>query len=368
MFESIIGKVRKPEKVVWNSPKFITLEREDDDKNLYTIYKGAETYLYKKLGIKPGTSKEVYKLSENIWHNLMNLQMDKAKDNEPNSFSMTDDSTIYIVDDNNNLIDVFNVYSEEYLQEFKNKLNKYVIDVTTDEKTRKFFTDGKDGTLKLVCYNKNLNIVEEPYTPVVILELNTVKSVYNVYTGILIYSTFTFIPNFNPVLSEDKFSSLVDKLDIMECLKYAEDGSSELYETYTKLLENDIEISARELLSLLKHLGYKLALKDDNQLGEITNLVDEEANLTIQNFFNTFVMITDETAMDILSMSDLQRIFRYNKLTFMEVLKILSKEYLTYEGSKITADILGNIITDVYSKKTDRSQANKIIKENKIIV
>lgn len=60
-------------------------------------------------------------------------------------------------------------------------------------------------------------------------------------------------------------------------------------------------------------------------------------------------------------MSDLKRTFRYNKMTLLEMLTILSKEYLTYNGSKITADVLSDIVYKLYyNKNVDKVQSDDV--------
>lgn len=368
MFESIVVKRITPKKVIWENPKYIYLlndDNEDTNKNAYKICKGAENYLCKKVRLKPNTSKEVYKLSKEIWNELINLQLDKCKTEDKELFDLENENTIYLATDTYNLVDTFTIMNTEELHSFEDKLNKYMLDVTTSERTKKFFTDGKDGTIKLVCYSKDANLAEEEYTPVVLLELNTEKSIYKVYTGILIYKTFTFIPSLDPFIDEDRFSKLIYKLDIEDVLEISTQRSSELYNIYKQLLQNDLEISAREMIHLLKNVGYKIQLKDDSSIGEIENLNDEEANIEIQDFFNSFKLVTNESAQQIISLSEIQKVFRYNKITFMEMLKILSKEYLEFEGSKITASILSDLIINVYSKTTDKNQSELIKHEIK---
>ena len=80
----------------------------------------------------------------------------------------------------------------------------------------------------------------------------------------------------------------------------------------------------------------------------------------MQNFFNTFTFSTGESAHDILALPELKKIFRYNKLTILDVLTILSKEYLTWDGSKINADILGGIVFNLYDKQNDKKQVELI--------
>lgn len=365
MFETIIPKIIKPEEAEIKSHNFMMLKtKEPQDNAIFEMERGAGDYLYKKLGIKPATSKEVNKLSETTWKNLLQILLDYCKDDKV-PFTLLDENTVYLATAQNDLVDIFQARGPEDLEEFSEKLEKYVIDVTTNEKTSKFYTDGKDGTVKLVCYDSKADLPNEEYTPVVILELNTRKSIYKVYTGILIYNEFTFIPSIEPSIDVDKFNKFIRQFDLNETLEYSKQQSEEVYSTYKQLVDNDLEISARELLQLLRVVGYKLKLKDDNQIDEIENLNDEEANAEIQDFFNTFCLTTNETAQEILSLSNLQKIFRYNKLTFMQLLKILSKEYLEFEGSKITAKVLGDIIINIFTKSTDKNQCEVIKKEIK---
>ena len=107
-----------------------------------------------------------------------------------------------------------------------------------------------------------------------------------------------------------------------------------------------------------------MELDDETRLHPIEALSDEENNRRIQDFYNTFKDVSGETTYEILQLSDLRKTFRYNKLTLLEVLGILSKEYLTYDGSKITAEILGDIVYKLlYNKNMDRSQVEDVKKD-----
>lgn len=364
MFESMLTKVIRPKEVSWTSPKYmyIKLTAEDEKYDTYDILKGADIFLHKQLDLKPSTSKEVFKKSENIWLDLKNTQLKKAEENPDlrKVFSLTKPEVLYLVDDYKNIVDVFDARDEESITEFENHLEKFTLDITTQEKTDKFFTDGKGGLIKLVFYKHGTDLTKEDYTPVVLLEYNNEKSQYKVYTGILIYNTFTFIPSISTYYDADKLSDFIKGFDVEEVLNYSTENAEELYKSYNQFKDNSVEISARELISLLKKVGYKLELKTDDQLDAIEAIQDSESNQKIQEFFNTFTLTTGETAYDILALSELKKIFRYNKLTLLEVLAILSKEYLTYDGSKITADVLSSIVFNLYDKQNDKRQAESI--------
>lgn len=369
MFEAMLVKSIKPKEIVWDNPKYMCLkiEKEDEKLDRYDFYKGADNFIHKQIDIKPSTSKEVFKKSESIWNQLKDIQLDKAADNPDKRFQFTLDkeTLVYLVDDYKNIVDMFDAKTLEFEEDFNEKLEKFTLDITTNTKTNKFYTDGKGGLVKLICYDSKANLPKEAYTPVVLIEYNNEKSQYKVFTGILIYETFTFVPSISSYLEADKLSDFIRSIDIDEALLYSKENAEELYNSYKSFGENPVEISARELISLLKKVGYKLELKTDDQLDAIQDISDETSNQKIQNFFNTFTLITGETAYDILSLSELKKIFRYNKLTLLEVLSILSKEYLTYEGSKITADILGSLVFNLYDKQNDKRQAESLRNEIK---
>ena len=351
MLESVIVKPLLPNNVEYLSPKnFKIVGDKEDDATIYDIGKGAEDYIAKHLKLKTSTSRDVYKIDLDIWNEIVKVQLENNKDR----FKFDNSNLVYLCSELNTVVDMFTFKDRSELDKFCNKLEKYIIDLTTMEKTNKIFTDGKDDTVKLICYDKNIDIVKADYTPIIILELNTKKSKYLVYTGILMYSEFIIFPSFDPILEIDKFSSFIYYFDMNEYINKALEDSEDLYKLYNATKELDCEISARELLSIIKSAGYKLELKDDNNIGEIKNLVDEEANLRVQEFFNTFSLVTNESAVDVIRLSDVQKIFRYNKLTFLDVLKILSKEYVNYEGYKITANLLSSIMLNLYNKHNDK--------------
>ena len=363
MFESMIPKIVKPTKVDWSSPKYMKLE-VDGETEAYEILKGADTYLHKQLGIKPATSKEVYKKSESIWKELRDLQLDRAKDTME-QFSLDSSSLLYLVDETRNLMDLNNVRDAENEKSFREALEKYIIDITTTQKTRKFFGAGEDRStlVKLICYDTNADIVNDPFTPVVMIEFSSDKSKYKVYTGILIYKVFTFIPSPNCYLECDNLSDFVKYLNIDSGLEFATEKGQDLYDAYTDFQGNQYEMSVREVLGMFKKVGFKLELQSDDQIGAVEAISDETSNDKIQEFFNTFKFTTGESAYEIMALSELKKIFRYNKLTLLDMLGILSKEYLNH--SKITCDILGDIVYNLYSKQNDKKQIESIKDEIK---
>ena len=165
------------------------------------------------------------------------------------------------------------------------------------------------------------------------------------------------------MFESDKLNDFIRYLDIDKALIAAKENAEKLYEAFKVFQENPVEISARELIGLLKKVGYKLTLKDDDSLAEIDKLDDSENNKKIQDFFNTFIDETGETAFDILALSELRKIFRYNKLTLLDTLMILSKEYLNYDGAKITSEVLSDIVFTLNDKSNDRLQSESVKKE-----
>lgn len=365
MFEAIIPRMVKFNSVKWTGPESLEIDEEGNENTHFKMLKGAETYLHKQIGLKTSTSKDVFKLSESIWNQLQKSQLSKSE-SDPNMstrFYLDKPSLVYLSDDYNQIIDVFDAINEESKTEFEEQLQKFILDITTRDKTNKFYADGRDGLVKLICYKAGSVLPEQEYTPIVLLEINNNKSTYSAYTGILIYKSFTFIPAVSCLLSEDKLSDFIKYLNIDDALKLSEESSAELYESYQQFEQNPIEVSARELIKILNKVGYKLSLKDDNQLDAIDKMMDEENNAKIQNFFNTFTLKTNETAYDILALPELKKIFRYNSLTLLDVLSILSKEYLSYEGVKITCDILGSIVYSLLDKNNDKKQSESIKEE-----
>lgn len=357
MFESIVTKCIHPQqaKLTHNDTLYITTEEDESDD--YFLYKGAETYLYTQLDIKPSTSKEVHKKSLNIWQELMDLQLLKIE--ETGKFSLTKPTLVYLVDSYNHIVDMYNFNTEEAVKEFEQKHKQLIVELTTIHKTKKFYTDSKDETVKLICYNKEYDVTQKDYTPIVILELNTKKAIYSVYSGILIYNTFHIIPNLTPII--EKTNSLINLIHLFnmdEWLDFSEQQSESLYNSYKDF--QTVEISARELTRLVKSAGYKLKFNwETAELYPIDAINNTEDSEKIADFYNTFN--NGESAMDILELNEFEKTFKYNKLTLNEVLTIFSKEFLQYSGSKITIRTLIDIVVRLSSRTTDKNQADKVM-------
>lgn len=360
MFELLSAKVLNKKEVNLTRPNEITILEDGAEKPVvYDIEKGANKYLYKQLGVSSSTSKEVFKINEEIWKNLIKNQLED-KDGRPAPFKLESDNVRYVVDSGYSLIDMTTM-SDDYFEDLKSKIDTFTMEVNSIEHTKKFYVEGAGGLIKLVLYRADANIVENDYTPVVILEVNNKKAEYSVYTGILIYKTFTFIPSMNPVATYQSYIDFIMSINILGTLELSENNAEGLYHAYLDFKTGHMEISARELIRILNKVGYKLELKEDMSLDDIEKLRDEEANTTIKNFFNTFKMSTGETAEDILNLSEVKKVFKYNKLTIVDLLEILSKEYLKDDGAKITAQILSDLVFGLYTKKTDVIDAKGII-------
>lgn len=363
MFEKIMVNAVHPNKIEWNSPQFMCFEGiGEQGKAVYELQKGADTFLHKKIDIKPSTSKEVFKKNQAIWEQLKNSQLQEVQDStsELNQFSLDKSTVLYLVDDFGNLVDVVDLYNEDDLQNFKEKLEQFKIQISTVTTTRKFYAEHKTGLIKLICYDAKANIVEDAYTPILIIEFNNSKAIYDVYLGILIYNDFTIIPDVQPIMSFNCYSDLVLYLDIDDMIQRSKDLSPKIYEYYEQFSNMKDEISARELINILKKAGYKLELATDDKIEPIEKIEKTESNEKILNFFNTFVLTTGETALDILKTSEFKKTFKFNKLTWFDVLKILSKEYLNYDGDKVTCDLLAQVIYNVFSIKTDSTEVKSL--------
>lgn len=368
MFDTIITKCVKPDYVSWETPTTMLLGFNDQNPKSYSLLKGAEDFIHKQIDIKVSTSKEIYKKAPEIWKQLKESKLKELAQNvdTKQQFELVSDNVYYLINEYNQVVDIIKFYNEDHTSQFMEDLEKYNLELTTTNKTKKMFTDGKGGLIKLVCYDKDLDVTDEKYIPVVMLELNNEKSKYKIYTGIFIYDTFTFVPSISCDYEDDSLSHFISCFNIQNNLDYAKEKSESYYEHYCKFVDNSVEISVREVTNILKSVGYKLQLDDTDKLSPIQNISDEENNLIIQNFYNTFKNITGETTLDILQLSELKKTFRYNKLTLLDVLSILSKEYLQYEGSKVTADILGNIVYKLFNTKNiDKVQVESLKEEVK---
>lgn len=377
MFDNLLTRCVTPEKVIWEAPTKMTLDLGDEDgAQTYILQKGALEYLHNKIEIKVATSKEVYKKSSDMWKQLRDIQLANAKDKmiEANAFYLEKPTLLYLINDAKEIVDIVDFPSMEDYENFKLKHQNFKFDVTlgdadTDRfKTRKIPIECRNGLTKIICYEKNIDITSVEYTPIVILECNNSKSTYQVYNGILMCDAndvdnviYTIMPSLSANLDEKFLNELIEYFDMEKAIDFAKEKSEELYNAYKEFKKHPYEISAREMTSLCKKLGYKLELDDGNTLHPIENMADDNNNAKIQKFYNTFKDVTGESTYEILQMSDLKRTFRYNHITLLDMLTILSKEYLTSSGYKITAEVLSDIVYKLYyNKNADKVQSDDV--------
>lgn len=377
MFDNLLTRCVTPEKVIWEAPTKMTIDLGDEEgEQTYILQKGALEYLHNKIEIKVATSKEVYKKSSDMWKQLRDIQLANAKDKmiEANAFYLEKPTLLYLINDAKEIVDIVDFPSMEDYENFKLKHQNFKFDVTlgdadTDRfKTRKIPIECRNGLTKIICYEKNIDITSVEYTPIVILECNNSKSTYQVYNGILMCDAndvdnviYTIMPSLSANLDEKFLNELIEYFDMEKAIDFAKEKSEELYNAYKEFKKHPYEISAREMTSLCKKLGYKLELDDGNTLHPIENMADDNNNAKIQKFYNTFKDVTGESTYEILQMSDLKRTFRYNHITLLDMLTILSKEYLTSSGYKITAEVLSDIVYKLYyNKNADKVQSDDV--------
>ena len=373
MFDTLITKCVTPKAVTWEAPTLMKLDLGDENGiETYKLQKGALEYLHNKIGVKVSTSKDLFKKSTEMWKQLRDNQLAEAKDKmvETNIFYLEKPTLLYLITDSKDIVDIIDFPNLEDYESFKLKHQSFNLDITTMNNTRKIFTEGKGGLAKFICYDKNIDITQVDYTPIVIIESNNSKSKYLTYNGILMCdiidegedrTVYTIMPALSANLDEKFLSTFIDYFDMGKSIEFATEKAEDLYNAYQEFKKDPIEISAREMTSLCKSLGYKLELDDGDTLHPLENMADNNSNIRIQQFYNTFKDVTGESTYEILQMSDLKRTFRYNRMTLLEMLTILSKEYLTYAGSKITAEVLSDIVYKLYyNKNVDKVQSEDV--------
>lgn len=368
MFDNVITKITKPKSVDWKAPNKMVLELNNSDEKpiTYELLKGAETYLNDKIDIKSATSKELFKKADDLWRQLRDRQLDKCLDEvrPEDQFSLTKDTVVYLTTTYGDIVDIQDLKTEQLLSDFEDLHQKFVIDLTTTTTTRQFCQDGKGGLVKFMFYDKDTDFENDEYIPIIIAEINHKKSEYKVYTGILVYKPFTIIPSLSVDLSTKRFYDFIYRFNMQEQLEHSKEKAPELYEAYKKFKQTPVEISVRELTTILKKVGYEIELENDDKISPIKNFIDDINNKKVQDFYNNFKFVTGENCLDILKLSDFRKTFRYNELTILELLEILSSEYARNDDTKITAEILGDVVYKLYdTSSADKSQVKTIEKE-----
>lgn len=337
-----------PKNIKWIGPDKMLID-EDGDERVYKLLKGAIDELHNQIDYKVSASVELNKKAIELWNELINIKLDSVSLN----FELDKDTVIYFKREGavNEIIDIMDTHTKDLYDEIISRHDKFVVDITTSKVANKIFTIDDSDIWKFIFYDKSINNVEEyEFVPIVLLELNFKKSIYVAYCGIYIPKTQTIFLRLGDLLSRARYGDMVYSFDLEKCLDIAKECADDLYENYKSVKAKPEEISVRELVGILKTVGYKLEIDDVGDLLPIKKIYDDDNNQKIMDYFNTFKFTTGESAWDIYKLTSFKQTFKYNKLTMLEVLEILSKEYLLKGGEKITGELLMNLSYRLFDK------------------
>lgn len=352
-----------PNLIKWVAPDKMLINDGDEDK-IYKLLKGAEDELHSKIDYKVSASKELFKKATDLWNELISTKLDSVALN----FELDGENVIYFKREStaSEIIDIFDAHTTDLYNELVSRHDKFVLDITTSKVANKIFTIDDSDIWKFIFYDKSITDVEEhDYISIVLLELNFKKSNYVAYCGIYIPQTQTIFLRLGNIISRDRYGDLVYSFDLVKSMEMADECSSDLYENYKSVKSNPEQISVRELVSILKTVGYKLEIDDVGDLMPIKKIYDDDNNQKLLDYFNTFKFTTGESAWDIYKLTSFKQTFKYNKLTMLEVLEILSKEYLLKGGDKITGDLLMNLGYRLFDKVNLDIMQVKSLEESK---
>lgn len=364
-FEKLETRFVRPKNVIWESPTKMSLDLGDvDGMQTYEILKGASEALHLAIGVKPATSRELYKNTKEIWKEFIDNRLSACLDepNEKERFSLDKETLYFLVTDAKEIVDICDFKTPENVSEFKLKHQKFILDMTTRELVDRMWVECKNGLIRMICYKKDTNLLDSEYTPAVLLEMNPEKSTFQTFRCIFSYQNpYMILPAVSGDICEESMCEFIKRFDMKASLDYSIERSEDSYNAYKNFVAHPVEVSAREMMNLFKRLGYKLELDDIDKIKPIEDLRDDDSNQQIQDFFNTFSLTTGETAYDILHLSELKKSFRYNKITLLDILYILSKEYLNSSAVKVVGNVLGDIVFKLYdSKNVDKIQVDSI--------
>lgn len=363
IYSKIETKFVRPTKILWEAPTKMHLDLGDENGiQEYDLLKGAAEYMHTQVGVKLSTSKELYKNTKDIWKEFIDNRLESCKDepNEKERFTLDKETLYFLVTDTGVIVDIKDFKTSENVEDFRLKHQKFVIDMTSRELVDRMWVECKGGLMKMICYKVKTDLTKEDYTPSILLELNPEKSTYQAHRCIFSYlNPYMILPTVSCDIYEKSMIEFITRFDMKNFLEFTIERADELVDAYNTFKTQPVEISVREMLNLFKRLGYKLELDDIDKLKPIDDLRDDDSNQQIQDFFNTFT--TGETAYDIMHLSEIKKAFRYNKVTLLDVLSILSKEYLNGNAVKVVSNVLGDVVFKLFdSKNVDKIQVDSI--------
>lgn len=375
-YEDFLTKCVRPNEAELVSPKRINLKFDgDEEMTSYNLLKGAQNGLFNKdvFNMKFSVANGLYIKSEQLWLELRDKLLadcvDRPTDYE--KFELTKPTVVYFATERGDIVDIYDAKTPERVEELEDANHRFIIEITTRQNTNTMFQSGKGGWQKFILFDANRSIENDTYTPVVILELNHKKAQYYVYNGILILNEthrFVFIPSLSANIKTDSYCDFLLHFDLNDFLQVATESAESLYQAYQKFLKDSPEISVREMTILLSKIGCKPTVTKESldKLAPLENMGDDTYNERLQDYYNSFRFVTGESAADLLKLGDFRRSFRYNKIRLIDMVIMLSNEYITNNNSQVSIDILGQIVCKLYNSiSTDKEQVELVLKEQK---
>lgn len=299
---------------------------DSDSYEYLTLCKDPIRFIYQRLGVSYSVSNKIHNIDHNIWSEVFTPRL--ANRERINSLS----DYLYVVSGSGEVICITETNISKNVEDFKKAVEELNADVSYS----------RSGVVNI----KFSTSIREDLESVVYVEMDLVNGRYRVYDGVINGDRIIVVSN--PVIDSIKFDEFIVALDIRSEVSMSSKLAENILSAYNKDTAEDMVMSVREVLDIVKMLGCKVDTDEDGFASEIFEVLVSSKE-TLVKFFRSF----DMPYKSLKKLGYLRKSLKYGGMTIDTMLKLLSKEYVNPNNNS-SASTIASLLKIYYNRESDR--------------
>lgn len=291
-----------------------------------TLNKEASKYIYSRLGMSPSVSRKIYNLDNDIWRDLIKMRFDSSE------------TDIHDLSNYNYIINGSSIVAmtEMDLSQQMDKFDNFCEDISAS------YYVNDVGVLQL----STLTDIDDNFKSAVFVDMDILNGYYAMYSGVIYNDRIITI--IKPIMETWTFEEFMSIVDIENEVSMSARMSENIKDLYDPGIADNMVMSVREVLEIIKRSKCDVTLDDDGFVSSIDGM-SRESSIIITRFINSFKL----PYKSLKKLGYLRKSLRYDSVTIDGMLEILSHEY--FQSNGVNASMISELLKIYDSMESDRN-------------